>query len=371
MTIRTIFPFAVIIILATATSCYQTTRISSVPAQEAIPAASGIYYSLPFTTFVIRVETEQTLFIPGPYAAYAEKYLGIKDARTDFLENWKITNVQFETAVTSDPSQWYFLKWNTRCPLPALYRQIAEQGMILDSPGKNNITAFHPKASGDIALLQPVFSDVSYTDYFVEKTDTLYKTIFQDSVFVKMPVFRKHVQQKNLEEKASEAAHLIHKLRKRRFKIAAADYNVLPQGEAMKAAFDELNRTEEMYLSLFTGKTISRKYVKTFLYTPSKDQPLEIVLARFSSASGWAEEKADDALPLRIVMVPSERNLPGTVSEKEKKKKDGENTIYYRLPLPSEIRLFLGPDLIFQTGTSVYQMGTLTGAKVHQNIFCR
>lgn len=371
MTKLTLFPYIAIVLLATTTSCYQTTRFYSLPAQEAIPTTSGIYYSLPFTTFVIRVETEQTLFIPGPYAAYAEKYLGIKDARTDFLENWKIINVQFESSVISDPSQWYFLKWNTRCPLPTIYRQLVQQGMILDAPGKNNIPAFHLPASLDNTLLQPAFSDVSYTDYFVEKTDTLYKTIFQDSVFVKMPVFRKHVQQKTLEEKASEAAHLIHKLRKRRFKIAAADYDVLPQGEAMKAAFDELNRTEEMYLSLFTGKTISRKHEKIFLYTPSKDQPLETILARFSSSSGWAEEKDADALPLRMVLVPIERNFPETSYEKQKKKKNEENTIYYRFPLSSKIHLFLGPDLIFQTGTSVYQMGTLTGIKLHQKIFCR
>jgi len=371
MTKNYILSGVVIILLATATSCYQTTRLSLAPEQKTIPAASGIFYSLPLTTFVIQIETEQTLFIPGPYAAYAEKYLGIINARTDFLETWKITDVQFKTDVTSDPSQWHFLKWNTKCPLPLVYSQLLQQGMILDATGKNNIPAFHPPASGENALLQPVFPDVSYTDYFVEKTDTLYKTIFQDSVFVRMPVFRKHVQQKTLEEKASEAAHLIHKLRKRRFKIAAADYDIIPQGEAMKAAFDELNRTEEMYLSLFIGKTVSRKYVKTFLYIPSNDQPLETVLARFSSASGWVEEKAADALPLRMVIVPAERSLPEPVSEKEREKENGKNTVCYRFPLSSEIRLFLGPDLIFQTGASIYQMGTLIGIKVHQPLICR
>ena len=366
---RTILPAAVIALLATVTSCYQTGKISSVPAQEVLPAASGVYYSLPLTTFVFRVETEQTLFIPGPYAAYAEKYLGFKDVGTDFMENWKITGIQFEAASVPDPARWYLLQWNTKCDLPLLYRQLVQQGLILDTPGKNNISIFHPAASGDNSLLQPAFSDVSYTDYFVEKTDTLYKTIFQDSVFVKMPVFRKHVQQKTLEEKASEAAHLIHKLRKRRFKIAAADYDILPQGEAMKAAFEELRRTEEMYLSLFVGKTISQKYSKTFLYTPSNDQPLETVLARFSPSSGWAEEKTSDALPFRLILVPQERNIPE--SEPETKKKKRENTITYRLPLPSEVRLFLGPDLVFQTHTSIYQIGTVIDAKVHQKMFCR
>lgn len=363
MTKRGFISIELFILLATLPSCFQTTQVSSVPLHEAAPGQTGIFYSLPLTTFVIRIEAEQTLFIPGPYAAFAEKYLGIQDAKTQPVEKWQFTGVQIETITEPDPSAWYFLHWNAKHKLPPVYDHLVRQGMILDPVNKTSFSfpGISPEET-DIAL-KPVFPDVSYTDYFAEKTDTLYKTVFQDSVFVNIPVFRKHMQQKNLEEKASEAAHLIHKLRKRRFKMAAADYNIIPQGEAMKAAIEELNRTEELYLSLFVGKTISRKYSKTFLYTPTADQPLEAILARFSPASGWSEEKTVDALPLRIVIMPQERNFPKPPLDTDKKKE--ANVIYYRLPIPAEVDLFLGPEQIVHIRSSVYQMGNLISIRAN------
>ena len=52
-------------------------------AQENSDPHGYLTYSLPSTTIVLDVEAVQETFYAGPYAKYAEKYLGIKARQKD------------------------------------------------------------------------------------------------------------------------------------------------------------------------------------------------------------------------------------------------------------------------------------------------
>ena len=66
----------------------------------------GVVYSLPRNGLKIIVDVEKTTFIPGPYAAYAKKYLGIDNVD----KNEKKLVYAFGTQ--SDPGQIYYLDLN-------------------------------------------------------------------------------------------------------------------------------------------------------------------------------------------------------------------------------------------------------------------
>lgn len=335
-----------------------TSQVSQMSTQE-----PGLYYSLPLTRIRITVQTTRTVFIPGPYVAFTSKYLGITSADTESFETWKISGITFDYPVVSDPGHMYCISWKgDKVPsLPLL--KLSNEGLIMGYPSSVSSDGFIVRSADSIE--GPVFRDVSYSDFFKDKTDTLYKTILQDSVFIKIPVIRKYTEQETLENKAKEAAHLIHKLRKRRIKMVSADYSVLPQGEAMEASLNELDRIEKEYLSLFLGKSITQSYIQSFWFTPMPDKSLEPVIARFSDSKGWIDSLKSEGQPLRVVVIPDSSS--NALPVMESKESSGEGVIYYRIPGKADIRIFLGPDKLAQGTAVISQFGVVVPMRVGTN----
>ena len=70
-----------------------------------------ITYSLPMTSLDLEVEAVQEKFYAGPYAKFAEKYLGIK-ARQKDETTYQITEVKLTPFVESDPDKRFSLDVN-------------------------------------------------------------------------------------------------------------------------------------------------------------------------------------------------------------------------------------------------------------------
>ena len=52
--------------------------------------SEGIVYALPRNGLQVKVKVKSEMFIPGPYFQYAQKYLGINDARSAKSVKYKI-----------------------------------------------------------------------------------------------------------------------------------------------------------------------------------------------------------------------------------------------------------------------------------------
>ena len=72
-----------------------------VPAAEAQTGA--VVYSLPRTTVNVKVEARREAFTAGPYAAYAQKYLGVA-ARTQNGTTYTLLNITLTPYVEADPA---------------------------------------------------------------------------------------------------------------------------------------------------------------------------------------------------------------------------------------------------------------------------
>ncbi len=71
----------------------------------------GFYYALPRTCLKIDVRVIKTLNIPGPFANYAEKYLGLENVNTYQNSNFEIAKVEVNAFIRPDPEQYYFVEY--------------------------------------------------------------------------------------------------------------------------------------------------------------------------------------------------------------------------------------------------------------------
>ena len=70
-------------------------------AQKSSDPEGYITYSLPSTTIVLDVEAVKESFYAGPYARFAEKYLGIKVRQKDEVK-WQVTRLSLTPYVEAD-----------------------------------------------------------------------------------------------------------------------------------------------------------------------------------------------------------------------------------------------------------------------------
>jgi hypothetical protein len=311
----------------------------------------GIIYALPRTTIEIGLKLERTLFVPGPYAGYAKKYLGIEGARETSYSQWNILDAKATSFEEADPAQYYVI---TGIPSNADFSTLTSlraDGFVVE-PGAAN------EKTGNLSIPEnidkPWFLNLSNKDHIRERTDTLYKTIFEDSILVRIPVFRKVNEIKTEEDRAKEVAHLIHKIRKRRIKMISADYPVLPQGEALAVSLKELNRAEAEYLSLFIGKTFRDTLEHHWNYLPDLQSQTTYELCKFSEEDGILPVSAEDGQSIGLLVKSLGRTveLPVFVDP-------GINSLFYRIPDLASLELKMGIETLISRQLRIYQFGKL------------
>jgi len=216
-------------------------------------------YALPKTILVITAEAIRTTVIPGPFHKYADKYLGIENVPDREITEWDISDIKIDIYQEADPD-YFFTVSNKRIKnLNHILSGLAEDSLILYPDRFFKKHSFsEPDTSYDDKIH---YRDLSIKRNLELNNDTTYKSVFRDSVYVKIPVIKQQLVRKSAEEKAEEAANYIIKIRKRKFKLFSGQYDYMPEGEALEVAVKELEKLENEYLSLFTGKEYMVKAV--------------------------------------------------------------------------------------------------------------
>ena len=160
--------------------------------QGANETAGGLTVAQPRTILAVDVTVEHDVTLSGPYARYAQKYLGVRAPLTDKTV-W---------SVLLDGDTYL----NAAAPAPASTRVLS-----------------HTASENKFARLQP------------DKTD------------MTTPA---------LEDAARTAAAQIFSLRRHRIELVTGEAGENVFGEGLKAALEEIDRLEQSYLELFLGKRI-------------------------------------------------------------------------------------------------------------------
>ncbi|MFP4556889.1 MAG: DUF4831 family protein [Bacteroidales bacterium] len=327
-----------LLILATVSCSKQTTTVSPVNQVSSL-SPKGVVYALPKTIFNLKINVTQTTIIPGPYAKFAQKYLGINDAPTARESSWEISDISLNPYTEPDMDALYVIEPASDFSID--YLTLTTKGLIIPISNADFYEVNQQQASSFYNEQMTDFTDLSPTPFIASQRTTHYSRVFQDSTYVRVPVHKNVVVERSLEEKAKEAADFIFSLRSRRFELISGDADFLVEGKAVETVFNEIARLEEEYLSLFIGKKIVRENTHNLNYTPSSDHDSASILFRFSSSRGILPSSDLSGSPVLISFTKdtdwSSVNLFNQLSTE--KDEINPSSVYYRLPVPAIIKI--------------------------------
>jgi len=331
--------------------------------QEPLKVKDQFVYALPQTVLKVELTLREIRSVPGPYWEYAEKYLGLKEVVKAKSSRWNLWDVAIGQHQELDPNHFYSInvlegEMDGKSLLPFLEKGIVMSGTetIHESIKGNGLQS----TSRDNFVR---YEDMGVRNNFEERTETMYKTIVTDTAFVEVPVQRTVVQQKSSATKAREAADFLLELRTRRFEMLTGEYEVYPDGEAMGASIQKLDQMEASYLSLFTGKTITRVLKRTWFIVPEPGvDPSRYSLDFFSNNLGFVPEQLNEGKALDLLIEPLGKTIKlggyfsaGSVPA---------NAILYRIPDLAELKVMLGEQSLSTHRISIYQSGHLLTAPI-------
>ena len=332
--------------------------------QEPAKAKEQLVYALPQSVLKVEVTLREVRSVPGPYWEYADKYLGLKEVVKTKSSRWNIWDVAIAQHQELDPQHFYSLNvmegvFDGGSMIPFL-----EQGIVM-----TGTETIHESIKGN--GLQSTsrdnfirYDDLGVNNNFEERTETMYKTIVTDTAFVEVPVQRTVVQQKSSATKAKEAANFLLELRTRRFEMLTGEYEVYPDGEAMGASIQKLDQMEASYLSLFTGKTITRVMKRTWFIVPEPGvAPSSYPLDFFSNQLGFIPAEINEGQPLEVVINPMGKTIK--VGGYFSASSVPPNALLYRVPDLAELKVMLGEQALSTHRISIYQSGHLLTAPIH------
>ena len=311
-------------------------------------AQGNVSYSMPQTVLVFNIEAQREQFYAGPYAQYAQKYLGVK-AELDDHVSYSVTSVKMVPAVEADQSQRYSYVMNQQSH--PVFLQLTSQGLVSGPAGSYN---------SDKGWKYPVgkgtgFSDKGMPSNLTERTNTLYDT---DNHAVRQQVR----VEKSTEAKAKEVADKIFEIRENKYKILVGDTDATYSGEAMKATIDALNKLEQDYLTLFTGYSEYGSQTASFEVIPVARKNQTYIAFRLSDEEGLVPADNVSGRPFYLQLTVEEVAPAPAVDNKAKPVQE----IKYRIPAVCGCRLTDGMSTILQTRVPIYQLGIVASYPIYK-----
>ena len=321
-----------------------------VSAQKTSDPEGFLTYSLPSTTITLDVEAVQEKFYAGPYAKYAEKYLGIK-ARQKDETTFQITEICMVPLLEADQSRRYTVNVK-KGQIDATFLKLSASGLVSFSDanfGDASVWRFPTETQGD-------FSGKGVSSNLTSEATTLYRNSKTESAYNRVAVQQSMVVEKSPEQKAAETAAMILKLRQQRLQIVTGDTDATYSGEAMGAAIEEITRLEKEYMTLFVGYSDFQQQKMRFDVIPQQGLESQMYVAfRLSDAAGLVPADNLSGKPIVMEIVPQTFADPQVSSAMLGSAKDVQ--VYYRIPAICTVKIMDGANLLLQSRMPIYQLG--------------
>ncbi len=339
------------------TACsIQNEFMVSRPGEEQGKALSSFVYVLPQTVLHLELTIIKETYIPGPYYNFAPSYLGISNIIEETYENWELGPVKLKYLTEPDSANYFTVNLLSGKPDFSNFITLTNQGLVIDplkwtTDHKSELTNYPS------IIKPPYFTDLSLTDYFREITDTLYKTIITDTSFIQVPIPRRQRTAKTIEQKAEEAAGFILNLREARFDLLSGEIDSFPGGEALQFAINELNKLEQSYLELFTGKKIKQAFRASVFILPNGNTQ-QFNLINLISAQGLKEFAKYKGEAITLHITPA-RKISSLQQLKTAEDTQSKNQFIYRIPDIAVFKIMKGDAVFFEERATLYQAGKL------------
>lgn len=300
----------------------------AVLAVSAFNAASAqTVYTTGRTTLKVTFVQKKEVLKAGPYAKYAQKYLGVAAPLSD-KSSYEILGASIASIKDADPANVYAAEGN----ISGYLEPAAEGGFVSAMPGT------------DSGLSRSAFAN-PYVEMgvvpFVEESP--------------LAVNRTSATERSMEEMASEAAKTIFHLRKRRLELITGDQGENVFGEGLRYALEEIRRMEEAYTALFLGKSTVSVETKTYEVVPDENTAIAMA-CRFSALAGLVDVSDISGQP---VMVEMTYDKPAVAQAKPK-----GTTVKVRIPVNVACKVTDGKTVLTQQVLPILQFGPVVDIPV-------
>lgn len=228
--------------------------VSSVSAQQLVKKRVGMYtengatiVAEANTTLAIDLTIRYEEFVKGPYARYAQKFLGSRAPQVDCVE-YKIVDANIA---------------------------VANDGYFLDNGQDDNLCESLPLG-------------LSFPEVLPDKTS---------------------MQTLSAEQAAEKAAEMIIELRNIRIELVCGELGDGVYGAGLESALKEIDRLEKSYMELFFGKSEVRTLHKR-IYLPVDAERKSQVAARFNAEQGVLGIDNLDGDIIMVAIHPSAMEYP-------------------------------------------------------------
>lgn len=287
----------------------------------------GLTYSLPATAIQVSVQARCTQTIAGPFAVYAEKFLGLKDVPMQDATVWEVEHISLLPVAVADSTRTYHVTFSEKGALPTFY--LSDHNTLL--------AINHEPDVQPVQDLQPVVP--------------VQKLTFKSTDVMTSDMLRAGSKAKQAELCAEE----IFSIRESRSELIRGEADNTPNdGKQLQLMLDNLSAQEAALMSLFVGTTSQSSQSRTFAYQPTQEVERE-VLFRFSRELGFVG--ADDlaGAPYYAALTITEDNRMAPLDPKAQKKV--ERGIAFCVPGKAQIRLFSAAGTLAEGEMRMAQFG--------------
>jgi len=331
-----------------------TVNTTVLPLGDTVKLYEGsLLYSLPQTGFEFTVVAQRTIQTAGPYHNFAEEFLGLNDVIRADQTVWSLKEIKIKSFTELDPEHYYIIESDGLLESNAL--SLKEAGLILDiSSSAYQNRAYFSKNLENTDISGTAIRDMGSDEYYNIEKDTNYRIVELDTAFVRIPYVLERRRQLSLEEQAENTARILLELREGRHLILTGEATVFPQD---KAAIDEINRLENEYISLFSGKSSTEIRTFKFFLVPEKEmEDTPVILFRFSPEDGVLEANDLSGRPVVVELLTA--NKVDNINLIENEGRAGSyDRIYYRIPEVVDISVTDGRITLGKSRDLVYQFG--------------
>lgn len=311
------------------------TSASFAQKKKEINTPATLSYCLPKVSYKVCVKAESVRYIPGPYAEYAERELGVKPEATALKEHWEIKSVRVTPFFVPDEKAVYSMT-ATGDYTPVLL-SLSPEGFLAGIAAGPSAIKVKPEGMDyraqeaerqrkinmtELRTYNPL-KEVLDTNYVEQEIDGVVKRIWD-------PIVR--YEPKTKQDLISEAVKEIFRIRSERVKLLAAE-NEVPDGKSLQVILEEFDRMEKDYLSLFIGKKVKQNIERVFVCTLEKGNEA-VVAFRFSESEGFVDRKNVSATAYSLI---AERVIVPAAEEMQSEQTN--SVIYYRVPATADVKL--------------------------------
>ena len=337
----------------------------------------GIFYALPRTVVNIKVVIDRIENYKGPYAEYAQRYLGLQNVVMNNSVEYRIQDIEISTSAEPDPGQYYFVEIGSKLSKneSSGLLSLSESGLILGTIPQMPDTmerVIRVIKDGQTMLLseKDVFPEIFkyYADVSVfEKIDTIIRKVSIDTLTLERQILKRTMVEKSPEQKAREAADFIARIKDNRFNLITGYQEVSYNQETLEYMDTQLKMLEKEYMKLFTGISVHKTLTYTYKYIPMPNQiNQDVPVFKFTPNNGLMDLDEMGGRPV-TVKIHRTGNTNQVASYLNRAREDAKEIgFYYRIPEMALVSVKGIDGTLYEKQCLINQLGVVTHLPVSQ-----